>query len=140
MAGLNEVNVKIEYVKEQVQPKILLDPQECPVTVIGQLPNLNKIKFDDVKARFANCVESKVHISTEHVIRYYLIRYNQKVFLKKILDIFSISKLSFKNNKNFGSSLKNDLELYARIFKMKLTGDSNSIHNEIIVFRSGIMA
>ena len=79
MAGLNEVNVKIEYVKEQVQPKILLDPQECPVTVIGQLPNLNKIKFDDVKARFANCVESKVFISTEHIISYYLIRYNQYV-------------------------------------------------------------
>merc|ERR1712141_530818 len=38
--------------------KILQDPQECPVTVIGQLSNLQKVKFENVGTRLAGCVDS----------------------------------------------------------------------------------
>ena len=53
-------NVKLEYLKGQGQTKILQDPLEFPVTIIGQLSNLNKVQFDDVKSRFASCVDEKV--------------------------------------------------------------------------------
>ena len=54
-------NVKLEYLKGQGQTKILQDPLEFPVTIIGQLSNLNKVQFDDVKSRFASCVDEKVN-------------------------------------------------------------------------------
>merc|ERR1712223_838727 len=49
-------DVEIKFVRAPT--KILQDPQECPVTVIGQLSNLQKIKFEDVGTRLAGSVDS----------------------------------------------------------------------------------
>ena len=54
-------DVEIKFVRAPT--KILQDPQECPVTVIGQLSNLQKIKFEDVGTRLAGSVDSTVWLN-----------------------------------------------------------------------------
>ena len=62
-------DVEIKFVRAPT--KILQDPQECPVTVIGQLSNLQKVKFENVGTRLAGCVDSPVNIILKYFKRIY---------------------------------------------------------------------